>query len=214
MIRTLRLLYRELLCYMPLVRFRYKGKSCLDNRGGTLRLCSARIEGVSNRVVIHKGCFLQGCRFFISGSGNVVEIGEQCRLKNVIFWMEDSHNKIIIGDRTSFHGECQLAAIEGSSIRIGRDCLFAPDIHVRTGDSHSVLDEEGNRINPSADVTVCDHVWVGQGVTITKGVSVAEDCVIGTGAVVTRKVEEPRCIAAGVPAKIIKRNISWCAERR
>ncbi len=189
------------------------GQSRLDNRGAELRGCSAQIRGEGNSVLIRKGSKLENCRFIFFGSHNVVEIGEGCLLKGVTFWIENNNNSVRIGNRTKFYGSCQLAAMEGVAINIGSNCLFAPDIYVRSGDSHSILNSEGERITPSAGITISDHVWVGHRVIITKGVSIARDCVIGTAAVVTRSVAETNCIAAGVPAKIVKRNISWDDRR-
>jgi serine acetyltransferase len=34
-------------------------------------------------------------------------------------------------------------------------------------------------------------------------------CVIGIGAIVTRKFDKENCAIAGVPAKIIKENVFW-----
>ena len=81
--------------------------------------------------------------------------------------------------------------------------MFSSNIAIVTGDSHSILDNNGKRINPSASISISDHVWVGQKVIITKGVYIAKDCVIGAGAVVTKDIPE-YSVAAGVPAKVVK----------
>lgn len=57
-----------------------------------------------------------------------------------------------------------------------------------------------------------NHVWLGQRVIIGKGVKIGENSVIGAGAIVTRDIPEG-CVAAGVPAKVIRRDISWLRER-
>lgn len=44
---------------------------------------------------------------------------------------------------------------------------------------------------------------------LTKGVSVADGCIIAQGAVVTKSIEERNCLIGGVPAKIISKNIEW-----
>lgn len=96
---------------------------------------------------------------------------------------------------------------------VGNDCLFSSEIVIRTGDSHSILNETGTRINPAKDVVIGNHVWVGHRALITKGVSIPENCVVGTGAVVTKPIDKSGTVIAGVPAKIIKENINWCGER-
>jgi acetyltransferase-like isoleucine patch superfamily enzyme len=52
-------------------------------------------------------------------------------------------------------------------------------------------------------VSIGNGAWVGARVTILAGVTIGEYAVIGAGAVVTRDVP-PRCLAAGVPAKVLK----------
>ena len=41
---------------------------------------------------------------------------------------------------------------------------------------------------------------------------IPNDCVVGTGAVVTKKFDKSNCVIAGVPAKVVKENISWSKE--
>ena len=102
-----------------------------------------------------------------------------------VFCTEDGGNKITIGQGCRLLGAAELAAIEATQITIGRDCLFSGGIHFRTGDSHSLLDGTGKRINPSRDIAVGDHVWIGMGATLLKGAQVGPDCVAGSGAIVT-----------------------------
>ena len=57
-------------------------------------------------------------------------------------------------------------------------------------------------------ISIGNHVWIGINVTILKGVKIGDGAIIAAGAVVTRDVPE-RCLAAGVPARVIKNNVSW-----
>lgn len=84
---------------------------------------------------------------------------------------------------------------------------------LRTGDSHSVLDLMGNRTNHAKDIVIGDHVWIGYRVCINKGVRIPSNCIVGTGAVVTKKFDTENVIIAGVPAIIIKQNVTWSSER-
>lgn len=52
-------------------------------------------------------------------------------------------------------------------------------------------------------VVLGKNVWVGSHATILPGVTVGDGSIIAAGAVVTKDVPE-RCIAAGVPARVIK----------
>lgn len=87
--------------------------------------------------------------------------------------------------------------------------MFSANISIRVGDSHSITDLEGKRVNPSRDVKIGNHVWIGNTVLITKGVEIKEDSIVGTGSVVTRKFVETNVVIAGNPAQIVKRDVSW-----
>jgi acetyltransferase-like isoleucine patch superfamily enzyme len=52
-------------------------------------------------------------------------------------------------------------------------------------------------------VIIKDNVWIGEGVAIMPGVTIGENSIIATNAVVTKDIP-PNCVAAGVPAKVIK----------
>ena len=110
-------------------------------------------------------------------------------------------------------GKIHLACTEGKTIRIGNDCLLSSEIVFRTGDSHSIVDLNGHRINSADDIEIGNHVWIGHRALIQKGVNISNNTVIATGAIVTKSFEETNIILAGVPAKIVKHSIDWRTER-
>ena len=56
-------------------------------------------------------------------------------------------------------------------------------------------------------------MWIGNQVTILKGVTIENNSVIGTGSIVTKSINESNVVITGVPAEIVKRDINWCRER-
>lgn len=171
------------------------------------------ISGDNNEIFVGNGSILYHTKITITGNNNRVRIGDHVTCKIGDFSFEDDGGLIEIGDRTTISGHTHLACIEGKSIRIGKDCLFSSDIIFRVGDSHSILDMDGKRINPSQDVEVGDHVWISFNSTLTKGSSVARDSIVGTGAIVTKKFTTPNVVLAGVPASIVKKDINWDPKR-
>jgi acetyltransferase-like isoleucine patch superfamily enzyme len=174
--------------------------------------CKIKSYG-KNTIVFHKGGILRNTTICIRGNNNVVEIGKDASINQGDIYIEDDNNCVVIGDQTNLCGKIHLACTEGRKIEIGNDCLCSSEIVLRTGDSHSVLDMSGNRINQAADVEVGNHVWIGYRVLINKGVVIPENTIIGTGAVVTKSFTEENTVIAGVPAKVVKRNVNWCKER-
>lgn len=188
-----------------------EGQLCASR--ALLNKVSIDIRGENNTVIVEDLCRLKNCTIMISGNHNTIRIGRHSNLTDTEFFIEDDGNEIIIGAHTAICGKTHLAAIEGTKIQIGSDCLFSSNIHFQTGDAHSILDMEGRRVNWSADIVIGDHVWVGTKVTCLKGTQVAEHSIIGACALVSGQFEQPNCILAGVPAKIVRRNINWSDRR-
>lgn len=64
-------------------------------------------------------------------------------------------------------------------------------------------------INRVDTLKIGNHVWVGWHASIWKNVCIADDCIIGAYAVVTKSFSEPHCAIAGNPARVVRRNITW-----
>lgn len=90
-------------------------------------------------------------------------------------------------------------------IEIGENVAIARDVVIRDTDAHEIIGSNHIKIKP---VKIGDHVWIGARAMIMKGVTVGNGAIIAAGAIVTKDVPQ-NCIAAGVPAKIIKENVTW-----
>lgn len=179
-----------------------------------VKKCVIKNNGNNNRIIIGDFSKLIGCTIHIFGDDNTIYIDNQCTCNQANFWIEDSHNVIRIGERTTLCGAIQLATIEGTSIEIGRDCLFSSKIDIRTGDSHSIVKKGTNdRINKSKSIAIGNHVWLGTGVTILKGTEIADNCVVGAASLLCKKYAEENCAIAGVPGKEVRSNVDWLRER-
>ena len=93
-------------------------------------------------------------------------------------------------------------------ISIGENVIIAPEVIIRDSDQHQIIDLEGEKKPLSAPIIIGDHVWIGTRVVVLKGVTIGSNVVVAAGALVTRDVPD-NCLVAGVPARIIKRNITW-----
>ena len=60
----------------------------------------------------------------------------------------------------------------------------------------------------SAPVIIKDNAWIGMSAIILKGVTVGEGAIVAAGSVVTKDVP-PHTIVAGVPAKVIKKDVYY-----
>jgi acetyltransferase-like isoleucine patch superfamily enzyme len=181
--------------------------------GATLSGVKVDIIGDNNRINIAPGCVLSNVTFRIRGSGHQIEFGENCRVsRGAVLWFEDRDGLLQVGSGTTMV-EVHIAVTENSKVIIGEDSMFANDIDIRTGDSHSVIDTQtGERLNYAGDVVISRHVWIAPHTVILKGVNIGANSIIATGAVVTKSCE-PGVILGGNPAKVIKTGVSWKRER-
>lgn len=178
-----------------------------------LRKSRITIIGTGNSVSIENMSFLDNCSLSIRGNDNKIIIGESVYALNGDFYIEDNNNTITIGDSTALCGHTHIAVTEGKRATIGKDCLFSSDVVIRTGDSHSIIDIDGSRINHAEDVIIGNHVWLGNKTTILKGSIIQPNSIVGTGAVVTKPFYQANVILVGNPAKVVRENTNWLRER-
>jgi len=205
-------------CFFSL-RVLGNNKINVKGKGNSLVIDAAFIKktkiiviGCNNIIKIGSNSRFEGF-ITIYGDNNFIEILQDFNIKGAKFWIEDDCNEINIGRYTTIENNTELASIEGCKIYIEEDCMLSSDITLRTGDSHSIIDNEGNRINPSKDIIIGTHVWIGNKAVIAKGARISNNSIIGSGSLVTKVFDQPNCILAGIPAKIIKEQISWKRER-
>lgn len=60
-----------------------------------------------------------------------------------------------------------------------------------------------NGVNISNDVIGRNHIYLGAGAKIMIGVHIEDDVIVGANAVVTKDIDEPNIVVAGLPAKKI-----------
>lgn len=94
------------------------------------------------------------------------------------------------------------------SITIGNGVFIGRNTYITDSDHHRLMYEESEIINEPEAVNIGNHVLIGFGAVVLKGVTIGDGAVIAAGAVVTRDVP-PKCVAAGVPARIIKEDVIW-----
>lgn len=87
-------------------------------------------------------------------------------------------------------------------IELGDGCMIGHQVVIATL-NHDLMPERRASMIP-AKVTLGRNVWVGAHATILPGVTIGDNSVVAAGAVVTKDVPA-NCVAAGVPASVVKR---------
>ena len=97
------------------------------------------------------------------------------------------------------------------SILIGHHVVISERVVLRDSDNHSIQDAGDTASDNSiktAPIVVGDHVWIGMNVTVLNGVTIGEGAIVAAGSVVNKDVP-PHCLVGGVPARVIKTDVSW-----
>lgn len=199
--------------YLAQVRLRAHGNRLSAAPSARLRRLQLTVHGSDNHIQVGSNSRVEDVHIYMRGSGHRLVIGEGCHITGGSAWFEDYGCVISIGRRTSIQSAHLAATEPGSAIEIGTDCMFAYDIDVRTGDSHSIIDPDTRlRINHARNVTIGDGVWIAAHVSILKGGSVGAGSIVGTRSVVTSEIP-PRSLAVGSPAAVIRTPVRWTRGR-
>jgi acetyltransferase-like isoleucine patch superfamily enzyme len=158
-------------------------------------------------INIDKNVKIVGCKIVIKGKNNQLIIGKNSRLHHIHIEMGGENSILVIGQNCMIGDNSYLSAKEGASLTIGNDCGLSRNVKIMTTDGHPIF-QDGKRINYVKDIVLEPHVWIGDSVTILKGVTIGSGSVVGINSTVTKSVGI-NSIIAGNPATIIKENIRW-----
>ncbi|MDA0181447.1 acyltransferase [Solirubrobacter phytolaccae] len=108
-----------------------------------------------------------------------------------------------IGAKTVLGQECTISSFQ--HVSIGRECVIADRVMLIDFD-HGVTEVE-RPIRAQGiykrDVRVGSNNWIGYGACILRGVTVGDNCVIGSNTVVTKDVKS-NSVVGGAPAKLLR----------
>lgn len=122
------------------------------------------------------------------------------RVRLAIWADQEGKGRIQIGDYCLICPGVRISAAD--DIVVGDNCMIASNAYITDSDWHDIY----NRITTgqTAPVSIKNNAWVGDSAIICKGVTIGENSIIGAGSVVVDSVPA-NCVAAGNPAKIVKR---------
>jgi acetyltransferase-like isoleucine patch superfamily enzyme len=157
--------------------------------------------------VIHKDVKLRRWNGQVS-IGHLAEIHERVVI-SAVSRSQENPAQLTIGDFTTIWYGTVISVRH--RVEIGRECAISWNCTIIDNDMHQLVNEE--KLVEAADnkanqVILEDHVWLGAGATILKGVTIGHDSVVAAGAVVTKDVP-PNTLVAGVPAKVVRHVDGW-----
>jgi maltose O-acetyltransferase len=93
--------------------------------------------------------------------------------------------------------------LDGCPIHIGDNCMLAPGVHIYTATHPLDADARNSGAEYGKPVTMGNNVWIGGRAIINPGVTIGDNAVVASGAVVVKDVPA-NAVVGGNPAKIIK----------
>ncbi|HXD60329.1 MAG TPA: sugar O-acetyltransferase [Lacisediminihabitans sp.] len=109
--------------------------------------------------------------------------------------------RLSIGDRTFINADFLI--IGGGFVTIGADCLIGPRCAIYTPNHAPDVTRRLEGWELPIPVTIGNNVWLGGSVTITPGVTIGDNSIIGAGSVVTKDIPA-NVIAVGNPCRVVK----------
>lgn len=142
-----------------------------------------------------------------------IRLGEYVTLYGTI--QSQSGGKVSFGDYTRLGKGSIVRSVE--CVTVGAYTAIADNVVISDNGNHPIdpvfrrkMKEDaldGNmrlwKHSDHAPVTIGENVWVCEGARINRGVTIGDNSIIAAGAIVTHDIPA-NCIAAGIPAKVIK----------
>ena len=175
-----------------------------------------KFKGRNSTVILHEPIpRMKKCKI-VCGNNNIIEIDKSNhKVKRLLIWCQGDNNTCKIGENFSCTDLCNimLQAEANISVEVGDDCMFATNVRLRTTDAHTIYNVENDEIqNFGKSINIGNHCWLALDSTVLKGVTIADNCVIGANSLVTKDCTAPNSIYAGLPAKMIRTGINWKRE--
>lgn len=127
------------------------------------------------------------------------KVGKNC-------WIESPFNcdygyNITVGD--NFYTNTNCCILDCAKVTIGNNVWIGPNVGIYTPEHAFDSEERTKGYEHALPVTIGDNTWICGGVTITGGVKIGSNVIIGAGAVVIKDVPD-NVLVAGNPARIIR----------
>ena len=156
--------------------------------------------------IINSGGLYVGMGTKIVNRGHL-SCGRGVKIRPSVYLCCDHNARLVFGDNCEIGNHSTIFSY--GEIVFGDGVLTAPNVHIvdhnhEYEDPFTHIYKQGVRYNPGDRVVIGDGSWLGKNVVVIGNVSIGKNCVIAANSVVTKDVPD-YSIAAGIPARVIKR---------
>lgn len=146
---------------------------------------------------------------------------ETClRLRNNSAWHAEGYCEIAYGctieilnnaclKTQHFSMNSNSTMICADHIEIGDDVMIGRNVTIYDSNFHTIYNADGQEKTKSKPITIGNHVWVGTGATILKGVHLDDGSIVAAESLIIQDVA-PNSLTGNVQMqKVLEKNISW-----
>lgn len=165
-----------------------------------LRLCACMLRNQSRlKIKSGKPLYLgKDSRVVIAKNGSC-ELGSGVYISRNCLIQVDEGAELRIGSNVYLNDNVHIVAHK--SISIGNDTLFGPNVCVYDHD-HFFSDDGVLPDLVCSPVAIGSRCWIAANSVITRGTSITEKVLVGSGSIVTRPIKQPG-VYVGSPAKLV-----------
>lgn len=152
--------------------------------GGENRISSITI-GNHSELLIHGD--------FIIGPGVHISVSSNGRLR--------------LGGKRHSSGSgitCNTRIMVRENVSIGHDTIISWGVFISDSDWHEISWGQ-----PTKPIEIGDRVWISHDVSLLKGTTIGNGCVIGAKSLLSNSTYPGDSLIAGAPAKVVRHHVVW-----
>lgn len=169
--------------------------------------------GSNSEIIFHEPCVrFRSSRLVVGDDNKIIFKSSDTKIRKADFHIWSKGGVLEVGHSLLASPNCRINVYRepGLSIKIGDYCMFGPNVEISASDAHCIYNTtDGKIINKGKDVVIGNHCWLTSNVSVFKGVTIADNCIFGAGAIVTRDCLTENALYVGSPAVPVKENVNW-----
>lgn len=195
---------------VPLTPYEDDEGNRIEYSGAPSEAVQITFRGRNNVARIHTDAHVRNLQVDFNANNGTFELGANPRRRGFAAQVRVGEDATVrLGDGVSATSKVLVSAVEGVTVDIGDDTMFASQNQVRADDGHPIFDvRTGERLNFAQSIRIGAHTWLGWGSIVLAGVEIGEGTVVGANSIVTRSLPN-NVIAVGSPAKVIRTDVAW-----
>ena len=168
-----------------------------------------RVLSDNSTLTIGNNCYFRKNASISIQEKSCIKIGDNCIFGPSTYIVAAIDSRIDIGENSTFEDMLVVFSTFSGTVKIGEDCMASSNVTVGNNDGHVIFDVNKEiQINVKDSIIIGNHVWLGNKCTVLSGAKIGDGSIVASNGVVTKKFPN-NCIVAGVPSKIIRKDIAW-----